>query len=197
MHILCELKTQAQVVMAAPSQQGAVYVQADGRVFSLQVEMQLLQSNLQNKLSASEQYNHFIETNLFQQQIPFSKIYKPYLEEVFKQANWAEVAKIIGDAVRFKADAEVRNQQLIDKISLSDRKAFLQYASQLAQIQKVKLNLNETLTLIKLLHQENMMNVLPKFIDYLEITENNEQPGNLIIDLAGTPIPKEYATLAL
>jgi len=40
---------------------------------------------------------------------------------------------------------------------------------------------------------------LPKFIesDYLEEIENNEQPGNLIIELAGTPIPKEYATLAL
>lgn len=40
---------------------------------------------------------------------------------------------------------------------------------------------------------------LPTFIekDYLEEIENNEQPGNLIIELAGTPIPKEYAGLAL
>jgi len=64
--------------------------------------------------------------------VQFQKIYKNYLEEAFKTANWAEVARIVGDSVKFKAE-EVRTQQLIDKISLSDRKAFLQYASLLAQ----------------------------------------------------------------
>lgn len=30
------------------------------------------------------------------------------MEEMFKAANWAEVARIVGDSVKFKADADVR-----------------------------------------------------------------------------------------
>jgi len=73
-------------------------------------EMQLLMSNIQNKLSASEQYNHFIQTDLFGKTVQFNKIYKTFLEEMFKAANWAEVARIVGDSVRFKADGDVRTQ---------------------------------------------------------------------------------------
>jgi len=58
----------------------------------------------------------------------------------------------------------------------------------------------ETLTMIKLLHQENKMaEALPIFLekDFLEQIENCELPGNLIIELAGTPVSQEYAALAL
>ena len=64
MHVLTELKTSAQVVMSSATQTGAIYIQQDGRVFSLTPEIQLLASTLQTKLSASEQYQHFIQTQL-------------------------------------------------------------------------------------------------------------------------------------
>jgi len=54
MHTLCELKTTAKVVMAAPTANGCIYIQTDGRVYNLIPEMSLMMSNIQNKLTASE-----------------------------------------------------------------------------------------------------------------------------------------------
>ena len=130
MKVLTELRSSTQVAMAAQSQAGITYIQTDGRIYQLIPEMQLLVSTLQNKLSALEQYNHFIQTKLLSGHVQFNKIYKNYMEECFKAQDYVSVAKIVADSVTFQAD-DVRTQQLIDKINLSDRKAFLLFSSAL------------------------------------------------------------------
>ena len=95
---------------------------------------------------------------------------------------------------------DIRTEQLIDKISLSDRKAFLVFASALVQTYGIKLNQLETLTLIRAIHQEGVLAAaLPKFLEnsYLESVEGDEKPGLLILELAGQPVSQEYAMLAL
>ena len=52
----------------------------------------------------------------------------------------------------------------------------------------MRLNALETKTLIRQLHQENVLTTaFPKFLEsnYLEVTENDESSGLLILDLAG------------
>ncbi|CAL6037896.1 Putative_clathrin heavy chain protein [Hexamita inflata] len=193
-----EFKSAQPVAIAAASNNGLVFVQTDAKVISMQPELQLLVSQLQNKLKPAEQYDLFIKTDLFNNQVLFAKICKNYLEECFQQQNYQEIARIVADSAHYKA--ELRNQQLIDKITLSDRKAFLVFASALVQTYGLKLNQLETLTLIRLLHQEGMIaTAFPKFLDnnYIEITPGEEQTGLLIIDLAGQPVSQEYAKLAL
>lgn len=202
--VVASVKVAGQVVFAGMSGDDTiVYVQSDQRVFTLQMNPDLLASAVQQRLRPAEQYRHFLSTALYGGLIPFRQVYGSYLDECFQNGRYDAVAGVVADYLRLDAanHSLLRNQQLVDKITLSgDRKAFPLYAAALSQTHGIRLNLAETLALIRSLHQENVLVAgLTKFIerDLIDFVPGEEAPGNLILELAGHPVGMEYSKLAL